>query len=137
MWLHRVGMKKLLFALTATLGLATFTGCYRTQEGRLSGGVPFSKDTIVSRYERPSDQLYRAARETLAYNGTVVSENSVSKLLTAKIDTRTVWVKIDQAEPTISRITVQARTAKGRADIDLASEVDKQTALRLKVLPIN
>ena len=130
-------MKRFLIALTATVGLALSTGCYKSPEGRLHGGVPFSKDTIESRYERPIDQLYRAARETLAYNGTIVSENAVAKVFTARIDTRTVWVKIDQAEPTISRITVQARTGAGRADIELASEIDKQTALRLKVLPVN
>ncbi len=130
-------MKLFLSAITATLALGAFTGCYRTQEGRLHGGVPFSKDTIESRYERTADQLFRAARDTLAFNGTLTSENTVSKLLTAKIDTRIVWVKVEQAEPTISRIIVQARKSTGAGDIDLASEVDKQTALRLKVMPIN
>jgi len=131
------GMKLFLSAITATIALAAFTGCYRTQEGRLHGGVPFSKDTIESRYERTADQLFRAARDTLAFNGTLTSDNTVSKILTAKIDTRTVWVKVEQAEPTISRIVVQARKSTGAGDIDLASEVDKQTALRLKVMPIN
>ena len=128
-------MKNFLPVLAATLALGAFTGCYKTQEGRVQGGVPFSKDTVEARYERPADQLFLAARETLAYNGTLTGENTITKTLVAKVDTRTVWVKVEQAEPTISRIVVQARKANGAGDILLASEIDKQTALRLKVLP--
>jgi hypothetical protein len=48
------------------------------------------------------------------------------------VDDRTVWVKVDEIEPAISRIQVQARKKLGRSDVDLASELDKQIALRLK-----
>lgn len=130
-------MKKILSLLAASIALGAFTGCYRTQEGRVRGGVPFSKDTIEARYERPAEQLFKAARDTLAYNGTLTGENTINKALVAKIDTRTVWVRVDQVEPTISRIVVQARRANGAGDVELASEIDKQTALRLKVLPNN
>ena len=39
---------------------------------------------------------------------------------------RTVWVAVDEIEPKVSRVRVQARTKGGRGDIDLASEIDKQ-----------
>ena len=58
-------------------------------------------------------------------------ENTISKTLWAKVDTRTVWVKVEEAEPKITSVTVQARTKGGVADIALASEIDKQIALRL------
>ncbi len=125
-------MKKFFaFASVAAVALAV-TGCYSTQEGRKKVGVPFSKDTIESRYERPAAQLFAAAKETLAFNGTLTGENTISMTITAKIDERTVWIKVDEIEPAISRIQVQARKKSGRGDVDLASELDKQIALRLK-----
>jgi hypothetical protein len=41
-------------------------------------------------------------------------------------------VKVDEVEPKISRVLTQARKKGGRSDIDLASEIDKQIALRLR-----
>jgi hypothetical protein len=121
--------------LTTVLGsLLLATGCYQTQEGRLKAGMPFSSDTFEAKYERPLEEVYQAARKTLAYNGTITSENTVSRTITAKIDTRTVWMRVEQAEPMISRLLVQARNG-GRADLPLAAELDKQTALNLKVMP--
>lgn len=132
MCLHSRDMKK-FFALAAVALAALFaTGCYSTKEGRKKVGVPFAKDTIESRYERSAAQLFAAAKETLAFNGTLTSENTIAMTLGAKVDDRTVWVKVDEIEPAISRIQVQARKKLGRSDVDLASELDKQIALRLK-----
>ena len=114
-------------ALLAGLG----TGCYSTVDGRTKAGVPWAKDTIESRYERPSQQVFEAAKTTLAFNGTLQGENTITKVLTAMVDTRTVYVKVDDVEPKVSRVTVQVRTKGGGSDIDLASEIDKQIALRL------
>ena len=58
-------------------------------------------------------------------------ENTIKKTLEAKIDTRTVWVAVDEVEPNVSRVRVQARRKGGLADIALSSEIDKQIALRL------
>ena len=126
-------MMKKLFAVAALgISLMGITGCYSTQEGRHKFGVPFAKDTIESRYERPVDQVFAAAKETLAFNGTLTSENLIAHLLVASIDNRTVYVKVDEAQPGVSRINVQARKSGGRGDIYLASEISKQIALRLK-----
>ncbi|HTH49466.1 MAG TPA: hypothetical protein VMB21_18260 [Candidatus Limnocylindria bacterium] len=123
---------KLLTAISLGVTLLTAAGCYSTQEGRSKFGVPLSKDTIESRYERSVDQVFAAAKDTLAFNGTLTGENTIAKTLAASIDNRTVWVKVDEVEPRVSRIFVQARKSGGAADIYLASEIDKQIALRLK-----
>ena len=123
---------KLLTALSLGVTLLTAAGCYSTQEGRTKMGIPLSKDTIESRYERSVEQVFAAAKDTLAFNGTLTGENTIAKTLAASIDNRTVWVKVDEIEPRVSRIFVQVRKSGGTADIYLASELDKQIALRLK-----
>ncbi len=88
--------------------------------------MPMAKDVIESSYERPVEQIFTAAKDVLKLNGTVTSENTVNHSLEAKVDTRTVWIAVDEIEPKVSRVRVQARTKGGRGDIDLASEIDKQ-----------
>ena len=66
------------------------------------------------------------------YNGTLTSEDVVRKTLSAKIENRTLWIRVEELEPSASRILVQARQSNGKADILLASELDKQIALRLR-----
>jgi hypothetical protein len=117
----------LAFSLTALLA----TGCYSTPDGRMRAGMPVVTDTITSRYERPVDQIFSAAKEVLSFNGTLYGENTITKTLEAKIDTRSVWVTVHEVEPNVSQVRVQARTKGGSADVHLASEIDKQIALRL------
>ena|SRR6185369_5558851 len=132
MWLHG-GMKRKLFALLAVGCLALLAaGCYSTVEGRSRGGVPFSRDQVDGRYERPIAQVYPAARKVLEYNGTLRGDNTVTKVLEARIDTRTVWVKLEELEPNLTHVIVQARTKGGGTDLDLAHEIEKQIALQLK-----
>jgi hypothetical protein len=126
-------MKNKTIALVSVcLLLVLFVGCVKTLDGRMRAGVPFTRDKIVSTYERPLDQIFSAAKEVLQVNGVLTGENTISKVLEAKIDTRTVWVMVEEAEPKVTRVTVEARRKGGGADIDLASEMDKQIALRLK-----
>ena len=125
-------MKKSLSAIALGVAVVVSSGCYSTQEGRSKFGTPWAKDTIESRYERPVDQVFAAAKDTLAFNGTLTGENTIAKTLAASIDNRTVWIKVDEIEPRVSRINVQTRKSGGAPDIYLASELDKQIALRLK-----
>ena len=46
--------------------------------------------------------------------------------------TRTVWVKVEPVDAGTTRVIVQARTKGGGSDLDLASDIDKQIALRLQ-----
>jgi len=126
-------MKMNCSTLLAGVCLLVMTvGCYHSMDGRSRAGKPFSKDRIESRYERPVDQIFAAAREVLAFNGTLTSENSISKVIEARIDNNKVWVKLDEVEPSISRVVVQARRSGGGGNVDLASEIDKQIALQLQ-----
>jgi hypothetical protein len=116
--------------LCAVLPLAT--GCRGTVAGSNRAGVPFLQDTIESRYNRTVDKVQVAAREALAFNGTITSDDSVTRTLQAQINNRRVFVKVEELEPQVTRVLVQVFTKGGGADIHLAAEIDKQIALRLK-----
>ena len=120
-----------VLALLAGL-LVTNTGCYQTMDNRSKMGVPFKKDKIAGQYERSIDQVQDGARKVLKFNGTIVSDDIVNRVLVGKVDTRTVYVKLTELEPTLTQVLVQARTKGGGADIDLAAEIDKQIALQLR-----
>lgn len=98
----------------------------------MKAGVPFVKDTIESRYQRPVEQIFAAGRQVIEQNGTLTGENTVTKTLEGKIDTKTVIITVDEVEPGVSRVRTQVRTKSGGGDIQLAAEVDKQIVLRLK-----
>lgn len=125
-------MKKFtsMLMMAAALGLAA--GCYNTASGGKKVGVPFVKDKIESRYQAPVSQIWRASKEVLSFHGTLYGENTINNTLEANVDSRTVYIKIDEVEPGVSRIVTQARTKSRLADVDLAAEIDKQIALRLK-----
>ena len=67
----------------------------------------------------------------LELNGTLTGENTINASLEAQVDNRGVFVRVDEVEPGVSRVQVQARKKGGGADIDLAAEIDKQIALKL------
>lgn len=106
-------------------------GCVRTLDGRKAMAVPFQKDTIESRYQLPLPQVWAAAKETLSVNGRLTGENTITKTLEAVVDEHKVWLKVEELDAKVTRVLVQSRGRAGGADINLASEVDKQIALRL------
>jgi hypothetical protein len=77
-------------------------------------------------------QIFEAAKQVLKYNGTLTAENTINHSLEGKVDTRTVWIAVDEVEPKVSRVRTQVRTKGGGGDIDLAAEIDKQIALGLR-----
>jgi hypothetical protein len=136
-------MKTKFFAALLALALVG-TACVSTVSGRKTAGVPFLKDTIQARYEKPLDQVYGAALEVIRSNGTLVSEgilhelpgetNTTSvavKTLEGRVNERTIYVRVRQTEPPITDVSVQARTQGGGSDIDLASQISTQIALKL------
>lgn len=125
-------MRTNAFALlaVATLVLAV-TGCVRTIDGRREAGNPLVKDKLVRVYERPVMQCWAAAKDVLNVNGTLFSEDVMQSTLSARVDTKTVRVKVEAIDPKMTRVTVQTRTKMGHADLDLGGEIDKQIALRL------
>ena len=75
--------------------------------------------------------VFAQAKDVLAVNGTIVSEDVMQSTVSARIDTRTVRVKTESVDPKMTRVTTQVRTKMGNSDLDLAGEIDKQIALRL------
>src|SRR5262250_1130955 len=90
-------MKKIFVLL---LGAVLVGGCVGTVTGRKTGGVPFVKDTVEGRYERPLDQVFEAAKEVIKFNGTLVNEsilhNETNTVKTAegKVSQSTVWIRV-------------------------------------------
>jgi hypothetical protein len=129
-------MRKTVALLVAGIIAASIgTGCYSSPDGRTRAGVPFVKDKFEGRYQRPVSTIYAAARQVLELNGTLTGENRINNSLEAKVDNRTVIVRVDEVEPGVSRVVVAARTKGGGADLDLASEIEKQIALKLASAP--
>jgi hypothetical protein len=127
---------KLLAVFAGVIIVAT--GCVRTVNDRHRAGVPFIRDRVEGRYERPVEQVYEAARQVINFNGALTSEstllsssNSV-RVLEGKVNQRTVWIRVETIDPKVSSVVVQARTRAGGSDLGLVHELDKQIALRLK-----
>jgi hypothetical protein len=132
-------MKKPLWAITTACSLVILgTGCVGTVDGGKRAAVPFKKDKIFSRYQMPVDEVFEAAKYVLASErgglGVLQGENRINNSLVAKVDTRTIWLRVIEIEPTVAEVVTQVRTEAGWADLDLASEIDKQIALRLQVV---
>jgi phage host-nuclease inhibitor protein Gam len=126
-------MKKNIFLAVVCAVLAlNLTGCVSTVDGRSKAGVPWLKDKIESKYERPVKEVTEAARAALKANGTIISDDLVTGTITAKVDTRTVYVKVTEIDKKVTQVLTQVRTKGGGADVDLAAEIDKQIALQLQ-----
>jgi hypothetical protein len=133
-------MKTTILAVLVGAVLMGVLGCVNTVNDRTTPGVPFVKDKIEGRYERPVDECFNAAKDVVRTLGTLTSEeilhsqtNPVApvKIVTGKVNQRNVWVRIEAVDPTVTSVIVQTRTPGGTSDIDLAHEVDKRIALKL------
>ncbi|MDB6015949.1 MAG: hypothetical protein JWR19_438 [Pedosphaera sp.] len=127
-------MKTKFFALLVIVGLAgVVTGCVSTVDGRSQPGLPFVKDKVEGRYERSVPQVFEAAKQVLAYNGTLVGENTINNSLEAKVNQSSVFVRVEAVDPAkpVTSVTVQVRAKGGTTDVDLAHEIEKQIALKL------
>jgi hypothetical protein len=128
-------MKKIFAVLC---GAALVAGCVSTVNQRTTPGMPFIKDRIEARYERPVEPIFQAAKEVINANGVLVNESTLYnqtntvKTLEGKVNQRSVWIRIEPVDTKVTQVTVQTRTSGGGSDIDLAAELDKQIALKLK-----
>ena len=113
------------------------TGCVKTVAGRSTVAVPLIKDRVEGRYERPIDEVFKAAKDVIIANGVLNNESilhgetNTVKTAEGKINLRTVWVRVEGVEPKITSVAVQTRTQAGGTDLDLAHEIEKQIALKL------
>lgn len=117
--------------------LIVTAGCVSTVSGGKTGGVPFVKDTVEGRYERPLDEVFKAAKDVVIANGVLNkesilhSETNTVKTVEGKVNQRTVWVRVEDVDPKVTAVVVQTRTQGGAADVDLAHDIEKQIALKL------
>ena len=124
-----------LFLLCVASSLAAVSvGCISTPQGK-QFGLPGVRDTVVSRYERPIDQVINSAREVLSRTGTITGDDVVNNEVSAKIDTRSVWVTVSEVEPLVTEVKVRVRSSRGMADQAMAAEIDKQIGIGLVVSP--
>ena len=93
------------------------------------------RDTVVSRYERPMDQVINSAREVLSRTGTITGDDVVNNAVSAKIDNRSVWVSVSEVEPLVTEVKVRVRSSRGMADLVMAAEIDKQIGIGLVLSP--
>jgi len=119
--------------------LVAVVGCVSTVNERTTAGVPFVKDKVEGRYERPVEQCFDAAKDVVRNLGTLLNEETLYnstksipvKTVQGKINQRNVWVRIEPVDTTVTSVVVQTRTAGGGSDIELAHEVEKRIALKL------
>lgn len=130
-------MKTTIFTILAAAVIVS-TGCVSTVNDRTTPGIPLVKDKIQGRYERPVDQIFQAAKDVIKENGVLVNESvlynqsNVVKTVEGKVNQRSVWVRVEAIDPKVSEVTVQTRTPGGLSDIDLAHQLEKEIALKLR-----
>ena len=125
---------RLILLCFASSMAAVSVGCISTPQGK-QFGVPGIRDTVVSRYERPLDQVLNSAREVLSRTGTLTGDDVVINAVSAKINNRSVWVTVAEVEPLVTEVKVRVRSSRGTGDLALAAEVDKQIAIGLVISP--
>lgn len=124
-----------LFLLCLASSIAAVSvGCISTPQGK-QFGLPSTRDTVTSRYERPMDQVLNSAREVLSRTGTLTGDDVVNNAVSAKINNRSVWVTVSEVEPLVTEVKVRVRSSRGASDLVMAAEIDKQIALGLVVTP--
>jgi hypothetical protein len=118
-------------------GLVLVAGCVGTVNERHTAAVPFVKDKFESRYERSPDQVYAAALEVIKFNGAIERQSIINpgpnqlQAIEAKVNGRSVWVRVEAVDPKVTSVTVQVRTSGGGSDLELTQELQKQIAIKL------
>ena len=123
--------KKCTLLLIVALAAGILTGCVGTVDGRHRAGMPLVNDRVQATYERSPQEIWTAAKDVIAHNGVLTSEDVLKATLEGAVDARRVWVRVEPVDGKVTRVTVQVRTKAGGTDVPLAGEIDKQIALRL------
>ena len=133
---------KILAAFAGISMVLLAAGCISTVSGTKSPAMSWSEDRFAGQYERSPDQVYRAALTVLTHTGVLITEyiphdvtnsepNSV-RAMYGKVNERKVWIRVEPVNPTVTGVTVQARTKIGWTDQDLVHELEKEIALQLQ-----
>jgi hypothetical protein len=129
-------MKKTIFAVLAGAALIA-TGCVHTVTNTSTFAVSYGKDSVAGRYQRPLDVVYQASVAVIGHDGVLLTEfvphdsTNAVRSLEGRVNDCKVWIRVEQVDPRISQVDVQARTKWGRVDLDLVHEIEKEIALEL------
>jgi len=129
-------MKKIIFAAFAATAVI-ITGCVGTVSDTDTFAMSYGRDSVSGRYARPIDQVYQASVKVVSTDGALVREyiphdyTNTVRSLEGRINDCKVWVRVEQVEPRVSQVDVEARTKWGHTDIDLVHQVEKEIALEL------
>jgi len=129
-------MKKSIFAVLAGAAILA-TGCVSTVSDSHTFAVSYAKDSLEGRYPRSLDQVYSASVAVIGENGVLLKEyvphdsTNAVRSLEARVNDSRVFIRVEQLDPKISAVDVQARTKWGRTDQDLVHQLEKEIALKL------
>ena len=93
-------------------------------------------DQYESRYERTVDQVYAASLDVVKLNGVVSREGILNpgpnqvRTIEGKVNSRSVWVRVEAVDSRITSVTVQVRSGAG-TDQALTAELQKQIGIKL------
>ena len=129
-------MKNKIFAVLAGAAIIA-TGCVSTVSDTKSfAWSPLARDAVAGRYQRPLDEVYKAAVTVVGRDGVLLKEyiphdttNSV-RSLEGRVGESKVWIRVEQIDPKVSQVDVQARKG-GRVNVDLVHALEKEIALEL------
>ncbi|MGH7992363.1 MAG: DUF3568 family protein [Limisphaerales bacterium] len=129
-------MKTKIFMALAAITLLT-AGCVTTVSDTQVAGNPVGRDAVAGRYQRPVDEVYRAAIQVINNDGTLLTEyiphdtTNTVRAFVGRVNQNKVWMRVEAVDPQITQITVEARTKWGNQDLDMAHELEKEVALQL------
>ena len=122
---------KIVLLLASVVVAGTLTGCVGTVDGRHRVGMPLVNDKMQASYDRSPQEIWTAAKDVIAHNGVLTSEDVLKATLEGAVDARKIWIKVEPVDAKVTRVIVQARTKAGAPDVPLAGDIKEQIALRL------
>jgi hypothetical protein len=131
-----VDMKKEFFALMAAAAIVA-TGCVHTVSDTSTFAMSPSRDTISGRYQRPWEQVYQAAVTVVQRNGVLTREyvpheyTNTVRQLEGRVNDEKLFIRVEQVDPKVTQVDVEARSKWGQTDLDLVHEMEKEIALEL------
>ena len=129
-------MKKEAFALVVGAALCV-VGCVST----VTEPNPSSKaaycDRVESRWDRPVDDVFAAAKRALNSYGNITGESAFAagtnqvRTLSGSVNQNKVWMRMEGVKPSATSVVIQIRRPMGGTDLSLAHELEKGIALQL------
>ena len=129
-------MNKITFALVAGAALIA-AGCVHTVSDTSTFAISYGRDSVAGRYQRSLDEVYQASVAVINRNGVLLTEyvphdyTNAVRQLQGRVNDRKVFIRVEQVDPKVSQVDVEARTKSGRVDIDLVHELEKEIAMEL------